>query len=355
MGRVALFTALRALGVGDGDRVGICSYTCLGVVEPIVRLGATPVFLDVDRHMNIDNNAIERDASTLKALVLQHTFGVPCDLDFALEWAGSRGVPIVEDACHAVGAKWRGRAIGTFGKAAVFSFQWGKPISTGQGGMLVLNDTELVDEVDRLLEAESVPPTAKQAMSLRVQRWLHEWLVTPRTKRALRAVFGVVAKTGLVSGSEAASPNLRSIPPGFLRRMSASQARVGLDRIAKLPAWIAQRREAFAEARNMLAAAGVALPPIDARAEPAPLRIAAWLRDKPGALHAGQRAAIDLAGWYWTPAHPVPIPQLAEFGYEAGQCPSAERAFDSVVTLPTRPRLSTSRLAEAVKIMKEAI
>src|SRR5213594_1459050 len=87
MGRIGLYAVLKALGVGQDDRVGICSYTCVGVVEAVTRLRARPVFLDVDRHMNISTAALEQQAQPLKALVLQHTFGVPCDLKRSLEWA----------------------------------------------------------------------------------------------------------------------------------------------------------------------------------------------------------------------------------------------------------------------------
>src|SRR5262245_58363681 len=105
-GRIGLYAVLKALGVRQNHRVGICTFTCMGVIEAIARLGACPVFLDVDRHMNIAPAALMRLKTPIKALILQHTFGVPCNLDPSMAWAKQNRVPVIEDCCHALGAMW---------------------------------------------------------------------------------------------------------------------------------------------------------------------------------------------------------------------------------------------------------
>ena len=220
MGRVGLYALLRALGVGQGDRVGICSFTCVGVVEAVTRLRATPVFLDVDEHLNVAPAALERLTAPLKALVLQYTFGVPSQLDAALAWAERQKVPVVEDCCHALDATWDGKRVGTYGVGALFAFEWGKPFSAGQGGMVTFQDAGLAREVDRIIAADAVDPKWHEAASLSLQRPLYRWLVTPRTRRMLRSGYRWAARRGLISGLQPRSDQLIGEAEGFFKLCS---------------------------------------------------------------------------------------------------------------------------------------
>lgn len=355
MGRIGLYAALKALGVGPGKRVGVCSFTCLGVIEPVVRLGATPVYLDVDDHLNIAPAALLRLDQPLSALVLQHTFGVPCDLDASLAWARERGVPVIEDCCHALGASWRGQRVGTFGLAGVFSFQWGKSFSTGQGGMLTLNDASLAREVDAVVAGEASEPTLKQAALLAAQRPLYRFLVTPRTRRTLRRLHGWLEARGVVSGSEPEGEDLSHAPPGFLRRCAPSQAAAGTEQLRRWPEAMRARQAAAAAALAALRRAGATAAAVDARATPVHLRVPLRVRDKPRALAEADAAAIDIAGWYASPAHPLEGAALAALGYRSGDCPAAEQAFAQGVTLPTRPALSSRALDAAMRIVQNSM
>ncbi len=152
LGRMGLYVVLKALGVGPGDRVGICGYTCLSVVEAVLRTGADCEFLDVDEWLNVSPDSLKRlPPGRIKVLITQYTFGIPSRLDETLAWAETNGVPVVEDCCHALGSRWDERPVGSFGEAAIYSSQWGKSYSTGQGGMLTINDPALLIEVDSVL------------------------------------------------------------------------------------------------------------------------------------------------------------------------------------------------------------
>ncbi|MFH0980273.1 MAG: DegT/DnrJ/EryC1/StrS family aminotransferase [Planctomycetota bacterium] len=351
MGRVGLYAVLRSLGVEGDDRVGICAYTCMSVVEAVTRLGAVPVFLDVDRHLNIASASLERLGEPLAALILQHTFGVPCDLDACLAWAAARGVPVIEDCCHALGATWNGQLVGRFGCAAVFSFQWGKPFSTGQGGMVTFPQPDLVREVDRVIARDAIAPRFLESASLGVQCYLYRWFVTPGTRACVKSMYHWACRHGLVAGSEPRSECLVGMVPGFLKLASPGQARAGLQQLRRWPHALPRRREAAAAIHAKLQQEGLEFVQPDRRAAPMYLRCPVWVRRKTDILDAAERARLDIAGWYISAAHPLPGKQAEELGYVPAACPNAEEAFARVVTLPTAPPLTPVALDRTMRII----
>lgn len=145
-GTVAIDLALEVLGIGPGDEVIVTSRTFLASASCIVNAGARPVFADVDRDsQNITAATIARVlTSRAKAILCVHLAGWPCEVDEIGVLARERGLSVIEDCAQAVGAKYRGRSVGTFGQAAAWSFCQDKIISTGgEGGMLTTNDAEL--------------------------------------------------------------------------------------------------------------------------------------------------------------------------------------------------------------------
>ena len=180
-GRHALVILLKALGVKEGDKIGLCSFTCLSVVEAVKVCGAIPVYLDVDEYLCIDPQEILiQDNGSLKAVILQHTFGNPGRLEELLTACGKIGAKVVEDCAHSLGCSWNSKKLGKFGEGAIYSFQWGKPYTTGQGGMLTVNSRQLLDKVDRQIEASAAPASIKSELVLACQRRV--FAILSRTK-----------------------------------------------------------------------------------------------------------------------------------------------------------------------------
>jgi dTDP-4-amino-4,6-dideoxygalactose transaminase len=152
-GTAALHLALRLLGVRPGDEVLCSSLTFSASANPIVYEGATPVFIDADRATwNLDPNLLRDELRACagrgrlpRAVIVVDLYGQCADYDPILEICGEYGVPVIEDAAEALGADYRGRAAGTFGKVGVFSFNGNKIITTSGGGMLVSADRSLVE------------------------------------------------------------------------------------------------------------------------------------------------------------------------------------------------------------------
>ena len=158
-GTAALEVVLRALGVGPGDEVIVPPYTFIATASAVVMIGGIPVFVDIEPgSLNLDPAKIEAAITPrTKAIVPVHVGGRPADMDGIMAVAAKHGLRVVEDACQAHGASWRGRSVGTIGDAGAFSFQASKNINAGEGGAIVTNDDELYLACYSLVNVGRIP------------------------------------------------------------------------------------------------------------------------------------------------------------------------------------------------------
>ncbi|MEM3046659.1 MAG: DegT/DnrJ/EryC1/StrS family aminotransferase, partial [Candidatus Bathyarchaeia archaeon] len=141
-GTAALEVALRAAGIGAGDEVIIPAYTFVATASAILAVNALPVFADVEPDTyTLDVASAERLVTPrTKAVIPVHIAGRPTDMDAVMELAARHRLTVIEDACQAWGAQWRGRGVGSIGHLGCFSFQSSKNITCGEGGIVLTND-----------------------------------------------------------------------------------------------------------------------------------------------------------------------------------------------------------------------
>jgi perosamine synthetase len=146
-GTSALITSLAALGIGPGDEVIVPPYTFIATVNAVLLMHALPVFVDTDAGtFQIDARKIEAAITPrTRAIIPVHLGGSAADLDAILPLATRRGISVIEDACQAHLAEWRGRKVGTYGKTGCFSFQASKNLNSGEGGAILTNDEEILE------------------------------------------------------------------------------------------------------------------------------------------------------------------------------------------------------------------
>ncbi|HTC87740.1 MAG TPA: DegT/DnrJ/EryC1/StrS family aminotransferase [Bryobacteraceae bacterium] len=151
-GTAGLHLCLRALGIGDGDEVILPSFTFIAAGNAVLYERARPVFVDIEpRTLNIDPEKLERSITPkTRAIIVVHTFGHPADLDPIMAIARKHSLPVIEDACEAIGARYQGRPAGGMGDFGVFGFYPNKPITTGEGGMVVTRDSQMADTIRAL-------------------------------------------------------------------------------------------------------------------------------------------------------------------------------------------------------------
>lgn len=152
-GTAAIHLSLIELGIGPGDEVIAPVTTFIATVNPIVYVGATPVFVDIDvKTWNIDPVEIRKAITDkTKAIMPVHLYGNPCDMDAIMTISEEFNIPVIEDATESLGATYKGKKTGVFGKFSAFSFNGNKVITTGGGGMITTDDKEAYEHIKFLV------------------------------------------------------------------------------------------------------------------------------------------------------------------------------------------------------------
>lgn len=189
-GTSALYTALGALEIGPGDEVILPPYTFVATYNVIVLNYALPVFADSDPEtFQIDANQIEKAITErTKAIVPVHLGGSAANLDKILEIGAKHKIPVIEDACQAHLAEWRGRKVGTWGLAGCFSFQASKNLNSGEGGAVLTNDDEFAEicrsfhNQGRAARTGKFPYSGTRGSNLRLTEFQGNLLVAQMTR-----------------------------------------------------------------------------------------------------------------------------------------------------------------------------
>lgn len=353
-GRVALYALLRALGIGPGAEVVLQAFTCLAVPAPVVGLGARPVYVDVTRETyNLDPTRLEAALSpATRAIVVQHTFGMPADLDPILEIARPRRLPVIEDCCHALGARYRGSEVGSFGAAAFYSYEFGKPVVIGLGGVAVCNEAELTSRV-RSLYGGFKPPPRRPELLVNLQYYGHAVLRRPRLFWQLRQVYHRLARGGWLVGTFTVSDMAGRLGEDYEWRMPESCRRRLMKKLQGIDATIAHRRRVARRYEDGIRGLGIACPVPPKAADPVYLRYPILARDKAAVLAEARRRRMELGDWFVSPVDPLDEGQWSAVGYERGTCPVAEEMARRVVTLPVYERIDRAATETTVEFLRD--
>ncbi len=139
-GTAAIKIGLKALGVKAGDEVITQSFNFIATIEAILDIGAKPVMVNIDENLNMDLDELKKKITKkTKVLLPVHMLGNPCEMDKIIQIANKYKLKILEDNCESIGSKYKSKYLGTLGDVGVFSFDFGKTITTGEGGMIVTN------------------------------------------------------------------------------------------------------------------------------------------------------------------------------------------------------------------------
>jgi dTDP-4-amino-4,6-dideoxygalactose transaminase len=304
-GTDALLAALMVLGVGPGDEVITTPFTFFATAGVVHRLGARPVFVDIDpRDFNMDPARLGTAVTShTKAIIPVHLYGQAADMDSIRQVAGD--VPLVEDCCQAIGTEYKGVPVGGIGAFGCFSFFPTKNLGAfGDGGLVTINDEIVADKL------------ADMRMHGMRPKYVHHFV-------------------------------------GGNFRLDAIQAAILRAKLSRLPGWIAKRRVGAAHYRDLFAQAGVV----------GPVRLPAELEDRGHSYHQfvirverrdQLRERLAKQGIGAEIYYPIPLHEQECFeglGYHHGDFPESERAADEVLALPIFPELRAeerTRVVEAI-------
>ena len=353
-GRVALYAILRALGIGPGEEVAVTGYTCIAVARPIKYLGATPIYIDIDPVSYCMDPARLAEAITprMRLIVAQHTYGYAADMDAIGAVAQRHGLPVIEDACLALGSAYKGRKVGTIGQAAFWSGQWSKHFTTGVGGWATTSDDRLAERIRGMALAEACQPSPRERALLACQRGAHFLLARPRLMGKVQSVYQWMARHRLVAGDYSYRADVPVMPEDFFKRMGPGQARAGLRRLRRLEANLRHRREMTALYDRLLAEAGWVLSKLPDYGEAVLVRYPVRVADKARAVAEARKRGIELGTWFDCPLHQIET-DLEVYDYHEGSCPVAERAAREVVNLPLHGRADERLAHQYVEFLRE--
>lgn len=274
-----------------------------------------------------------------RIIVAQHTYGYPCDMDAIMAIAAKRNITVVEDCCLSFGSTYKGKTVGTFGKAAYFSFQWNKPFTTGIGGMAITDDAELAGKIKELCDNELCRPSKKEVSMLAAQLAVYRAFIYPRTTALAQAIFRTLTKKGVVVGSSkydeySAAP----AEPDFFKAISCVQAKSGLRQLKKIEANISHRKKVAELYDVLLAEKNWPGRKYDrAVIDPVMVRYPVRTGEKNRAIADAAKSGVELGNWFDSPLHQITT-SLEAYDYKIGMCPEAEKASREVVNLPLHPR-----------------
>ena len=324
-GTAALHLAVSALGVGPGDEVVTTPFTFAATSNAVLYRGGTPVFADVQADTkNVDPAEVAKAVTgKAKAILPVHFAGHPVDLDEVHAIARERGLAVIEDAAHAVGAEYRGRKVGGLSEISIFSFHPVKQMTTGEGGMVTTNDDDLAAKV-----------------------------------RAFRA-HGVVTDPETRFG-KGGSYFYEMKHLGHRFYMTEMQAAIGVVQLGKLAGFQRRRREivAFYD-RELAAIDGITLPvtrPYVAHAwHLYTVELTApWLAGRRDDVFAAMRAENIGVNVHYIPVHLHPY-YRDTLGFRSGMSPVAERAYARILTLPLFPRMTDGDAADVVEALAKVV
>ncbi len=306
-GTSALHLALLAAGIGPGDEVITVPFTFIASVAAIVYTGARPVLVDIDRRtFTMDPGAIEAAITPrTKAILPVHLYGQTADMDPILDVARRRGLVVIEDAAQAHGAKYKGRAAGSIGDIACFSFYPAKNLGAyGEGGAVTTSNAEYA----------------------RTIRMLRDWGQDRKYHHLLH---------------------------GYNYRMEGLQGAILRVKLRHLEAWTEARRKIARRYDQLLSGCGPELPLEMPAARHVYHLYTLRAEDRDGLQAALLAEGIQTAIHYAIPAHLQPA--YAGLGYGKGSLPQAEAAARQVLSLPIYPEISTQVIFKVAETVKKAI
>jgi len=353
--RVGIFVTLRAL-IEPGQKVVLSPYTISDVINMVLCAGGVPVFADLEPDTcNVSAAEIERliDGDT-GAVLITHLHGLACDMERIPALCREHGVPLVEDAAQAFGARFAGRAVGTFGAAGIYSFGAYKNVNSFFGGMVVSNDGELLARLRA--EVDGFPPQEILYYLSKVRESLTTDLATlppvfkALTYRVFR--FGFLHDVGLLNSQVSVDDDpasKRELPESYLRRLTSMQARIVMSQLPTVDTSI-RARVAYAQRYHagLSGVGGIGLPPLRNDGSHTYTYFPIHVDDRQGVLRHMMRERCDVAA-----QHLKNCADLECFSEFADECPNARKAARSVLLLPTYPRYSNADVDRNIRVLRE--
>ena len=348
-GRSAIMEVLKAFEIGPGDEVLVHAFTCLVVVNPILWVGAKPVYVDVNKkNFNFDIDDLKRKiTSKTRAVIIQHSFGIPEDVESIRRIVGDR-VIIIEDLAHALGSRVDGRKLGTFGDATILTFGIEKVITSIRGGAAIVFNKEAASRMEG--NYNSLPNFPRAFVGVSLFNPIFWYLTLPvyyfgigkLTLGRIKVFFG--HKLGLLGRMIEKGEYYGSKPNWMPAKISPVLAEIGVNQWGKL--------KEFNDHRESITKIYESILNIKYEGATSMLRFPILTECRKDLLKSAKDKGYVFGDWYKKILY-APIDALPGLGYETGSCRVAEEIKDKIINLPTFIKISeydANKIAKLVKL-----
>ncbi|MBT5469377.1 MAG: hypothetical protein HOK41_02125 [Nitrospina sp.] len=351
--RSSLSAFLKAAGIGRGDEVVLSSYTCLAVPTAIVAVGANPVYVDIDfNSLSIDKIKIwEAVSDKTKAIIVQHTLGIPASVDEIKHEAYDRDILVIEDCALAIGSKLNGILVGTTGDASIFSMELSKTLSCGWGGLLLINNPKLVHHMTQFYGEVPEQEILSSTFDL-LQTIISTWCEHPIfINFPGKYLMWLLNKLRIFRPSTPSSEFGGVVGENFIHKMGGAQTLLAIlqwNVFTKITGLCATNHKIF---RKELKSLGYHVNGEDINnAEYVANRVSFLVNNKTQIREYFQKEKIVLGEWFDGPL--TPVPSAPVFNYQAGIFPKAELIASHVVNLPCHNRLSEFDVDHMIRVLR---
>ncbi len=363
-GRAGFYAILRSLDKRADDlkepEIVIQAYTTIAIPLAVKRAGFKPVYADIkEDSYNIDLLQIEKKiTSQTKAILVQHTFGIPTEMDKIMVLCKKHNLILIEDCAHSLGAEYGGKKIGTFGDAAFFSFGRDKIISSTSGGMVIVNNEKLADKIKKFQSGLSFPQNKwifRQLMHLIIF-----WYCLPvyHFFNIGKAKIFLSQKLGLISRAydEDEKKGSSSSYIGF--KFPNILAVLALNQFKKVERFNNHRRkiaDIYGKSfQNLASDKNVMIPSCSEKSKPVFLYYTIQVDCRDELLKFAAKNHIILGDWFPGALGPKGVDEN-KFGYKKGDCPIAEHVGLKSLNLPTNIKTSKKDAGKIIDKMTELI
>lgn len=338
--REAEYAILRALNIGKNDEVLIQAFTCVAVVNPILYLGAKPIYVDIDKeNLSMDpKSLINKITGNSKVLILQHTFGIPAHIEEIKEICREKNIYLIEDCAHVIGENYKGRKLGEWGDASFFSFGRDKAISSVFGGIALIKNKRIAQKVKKIKDISPYPSYT----------WIYQQLLHPVctyiviTGFNVHPFFGKVLlyafkKINFISLPIIPEENVSYIKNYKTRKYPNALAALCFIQLMRLNRMNKTRKNIFNIYRHALGKIKnkINLP----NKSHFYLRIPINVKNKEALKKVCKEDSIYLGDWYSHVIDPKNVNYERIF-YKKGSCRNAEKATSGMLNLPSYPTMT---------------
>lgn len=335
-GRSSLLAILKSLDLEPESEILLQAFTCNAAANPILWSGFKPVYVDCDENtFNIDMEDLKRKMTPQsRVLMVQHTFGLPANMDKILEIAQENNLILIEDCAHSLGAEYKGEKVGTFSKAAFFSFSRDKIISSVYGGMVATNDDNLAERIKKFQEETDYSSNCWILQQL-MHPILMNYLILPTYSIFGKYLLVLFQWFYILSKAVHWREKRAKKPCYFPKKMPNALALLALNQFKKLKRFNLYRKEIADFYFDALKNSSFELP----ENQGIFLRFSVKHPKAHQIIKRAWQNNLLIGDWYTSPIAPDDT-RLDRLRYRLGSCPKAEKLAKITLNLPTHINIS---------------